>query len=199
MEADLFKTLAFIAPLSAGLQQAFNNYIVEEKFPKKHRLLKEGQVCKQVYFIKKGFARAYHLSPDGRECTSWFMGTGDIMISVYSFLTQQPAAEYIELLEDSMIQSITWNQLQSIYADFPEYNYIGRIVTEKYYILSEERALLLRTSTATERYQLLLKTHPAILQKASLGQIASYLGISQETLSRVRSRRADLTNIKKTA
>ncbi|MEO7215562.1 Crp/Fnr family transcriptional regulator [Mucilaginibacter sp.] len=193
MEADLFQTLAFIAPLSAGLQKAFGNYIVEETYAKKHRLLDEGQVCKRVYFIKKGFARAYYLAKDGKECTCWFMGTGDIMISVYSFLTQRPAAENIEILEDSIIQSISWNQLQSIYADFPEYNYIGRIVTEKYYILSEERALLLRTSTAEERYHLLLKTHPGILQKASLGQIASYLCISQETLSRVRGRKSILT------
>jgi CRP-like cAMP-binding protein len=193
MEADLFQTLTFIAPLSAGLQQAFSNYITEEKYAKKHRLLTEGQVCKRVYFIKRGFARAYYLSREGKECTTWFMGTGDIMISVYSFLTQQPAAEYIEILEDSLIQSITWNQLQSIYADFPEYNYIGRIVTEKYYILSEQRALLLRTATAEERYRLLLNTHPDILQKASLGQIASYLCITQETLSRVRGRKAVLT------
>lgn len=116
-------------------------------------------------------------------------GQGDLMISVYSFFTQQPAAESIELLEDSIIQSMTWAQLQTLYTDFKEFNYIGRIITQKYYIQSEERAILLRTLTAKERYELLLNSHPDIFQKASLGQIAYYLGISQETLSRVRGRK----------
>lgn len=194
MDVDLLiQTLNFIAPLSAELQQSLSGYVVEEPYAKKHLLLKEGQVAKKIFFIKNGFARAFYYPHDGKECTSWFMGKGDIMISVYSFFTQQPAAENIELLEESIIQSITWNQLQSIYADFKEFNYIGRIITEKYYIQSEERAILLRTLTAKERYELLLKSHPTIFQKASLGQIASYLGISQETLSRVRGKKRILT------
>jgi len=165
MDADLLlQTLTFIAPLSAGLQQAFAGYITED------------------YYTK-----------EGKECTSWFMGQGDIMISIYSFLTQQPAAESIEILEHSVIQSMSWTDLQAIYADFKEFNYIGRIVTEKYYIQSEERSILLRTLSARERYELLLKSHPGILKKASMGQVASYLGISPETLSRVRGKKGILT------
>ena len=146
-----------------------------------------GETSRRIYFINKGFARAYYVTRQGRECTSWFMGQGDLMISVYSFYTQKPAAENIELL------SISWNQLQGIYADFPEYNYTGRLVTEKYYMLSEERTILLRTLSARERYERLLQLHPGITQKASLGQIASYLGMTQETLSRVRGARNILT------
>lgn len=189
MDVDLLiQTLGFIAPLSSELQRSLSHYVKEEYYPKKQLLLKEGQVAKKIFFIKKGFARAFYYTRDAKECTSWFMGQADVMISVYSFFTQQPAAESIELLEDSIIQSITWSQLQSIYADFKEFNYIGRIITEKYYIKSEERAILLRTLTAKERYELLLHSHPNIFQKASLGQIASYLGISQETMSRVRGK-----------
>jgi len=194
MDADLLlQTLTFIAPLSAGLQQAFAGYITEEHYPKKHLLLTEGQTAKKIFFIKEGFARAYYYTKEGKECTSWFMGQGDIMISIYSFLTQQPAAESIEILEHSVIQSMSWTDLQAIYADFKEFNYIGRIVTEKYYIQSEERSILLRTLSARERYELLLKSHPGILKKASMGQVASYLGISPETLSRVRGKKGILT------
>jgi len=189
MDTDkLIQSLSLIAPLSAELQEAFSNYVTEDSYPKKHLLLKEGQVAKRIYFIKEGFARAFYFTKNTKECTAWFMGQGDLMISVYSFFTQQAAVENIELLEDSIIQSMTWRQLQAIYADFKDFNYIGRIITEKYYIQSEERAILLRTLTAKERYELLLNSHPNIVQKASLGQIASFLGISQETLSRVRGK-----------
>jgi len=184
----LIQTLNFISPLSAALDKRFRETLVQENYPKRHHLLREGQVANKIYFINKGFARAYYETREGKECTSWFMGQGELMISVYSFYTQQPAAESIELLENSELLSMTWNQLQAIYADFPEYNYTGRLVTEKYYQLSEERAVLLRTLSAKERYQRLIETHPGITQKAQLGQIASYLGISQETLSRVRGK-----------
>ncbi|NOW95860.1 Crp/Fnr family transcriptional regulator [Mucilaginibacter sp. SG564] len=185
----LFQILTFIAPLSGALRQRFEHFIVRRTYPKKHRLLAEGEINRHIYFIRQGFARAFFLDREGREHTTWFMGAHDLMISVYSFYTQRPAAEYIELLEDSVLLSMTWDQLQTIYAEFPEYNYHGRLVTERYYIQSEERAILLRTKDPAERYQLLLEKYPGILEKASLGQIASFLGITQETLSRIRGRR----------
>lgn len=194
MNAELLiQTLNFIFPLSAALDKRFRESVQEEILPKRTLLLKEGHISRKIYFINKGFARAYYVTRQGRECTSWFMGQGDLMISVYSFYTQKPAAENIELLEDSELLSMTWNQLQGVYADFPEYNYTGRLVTEKYYMLSEERTILLRTLSARERYEKLLQLHPGITQKASLGQIASYLGITPETLSRVRGAKNILT------
>ncbi|GAA4326279.1 Crp/Fnr family transcriptional regulator [Mucilaginibacter gynuensis] len=190
MKTDLLiNTLSFISPLNERLQKRITEGVKKEYFRKKTILLKDGQVSKHIYFINSGFARAYYLTPDGKEYTSWFMGKGDLMISVFSFYTQKPAAEYIELLEDSELLSMSWQQLQGIYAEHPEFNFHGRQLTEKYYILAEERNILLRTLSAKERYERLLETHPGILQKAQLGQIASYLGISQETLSRVRGKK----------
>ncbi|MDP9046605.1 MAG: Crp/Fnr family transcriptional regulator, partial [Bacteroidota bacterium] len=91
-------------------------------------------------------------------------------------------------LEDSVLQSINWDQLQSLYQDYPEFNKTGRLITEHYYIKSEERTIDLQTLSAKQRYEKLLSTYPDILQKASLGQIASFLSIKQETLSRIRAR-----------
>ena len=183
----LFQLLSMISPVSLALQDTFKRFLRDEEHPKKHVLLREGQVARRIYLIRQGFARAYYHDPDGGEHTSWFMAPGDLMISVHSFFTQQPSHETIELTEHSALQSMTWQQLQTVYAEHPEFNLFGRKMTEKYYILAEERAIMLRCKRPIERYELLLRTHPRILQQATLTQIASYLGIKLETLSRLRA------------
>ncbi|MGM9475252.1 Crp/Fnr family transcriptional regulator [Pedobacter sp. GSP4] len=188
-EADLLETLSFIAPLPAPLQQRVNQEVVTESFNRKHLLLRPGETARRLYFIRSGFLRAYFIDENGKECNTWFMGKGDLMISVYSFFTQKPAYEYIEVLQDCKLQSISWQQLNAYYADFPQGNLLGRIVTQKYYIMSEERAIFLRTQTPTLRYEKLLEQHPDIEQQTSQTNIASYLGISRETLSRIRRKK----------
>ncbi|OCX52785.1 hypothetical protein BEL04_00150 [Mucilaginibacter sp. PPCGB 2223] len=183
----LFHVLSMIAPLGLALRNDLNALVRTDQLPKKHLLLKQGQTARRIYFIKQGFARAFYHDLDGKEHTLWFMGTGDVMISVYSFFTQQPASENIELLEDSVLQSITAQELQDVYTDYSTFNFHGRKLTELYYIKAEERAIMLHCKKPIDRYKLLLKTHPNILQQASLKQIASYLGIELETLSRLRA------------
>jgi CRP-like cAMP-binding protein len=184
--SQLFNVLNNISILSTALRSQLNEYLIEEQFTKKHLLLKEGMVSQRIYFVKKGFVRAYYYK-NGQKFTSWFMGENEIIISVFSFFSRKPAFENIELLEDSLLQSINWDQLQKLYTAFPEFNLTGRIITEQYYIKSEERSINLQTLSAKQSYENLLSTHPGILQKASLGQIASYLSIKQETLSRIRA------------
>jgi len=183
---SLLYTLNSIAILSEGLQGQIKSFLTEETFPGKSILLKAGQVSRRIYFIKKGFVRAFYYKGNS-EYTSWFMGDGDIIVSVYSFFSGKPSFENIEVLEDSTLQSINWDQLQYLYKNFPEFNLVGRIITEQYYIRSEERAISLQTLAAKQRYDKLLSEYPGILQRASLGQIASYIGIKQETLSRIRA------------
>ncbi len=185
---DLMQVLGSITPLSAPFQERISNQILTEAFKTKHLLLQRGDTARRIYYIKEGFLRAYIVDENGKECTSWLMGKNDLMISVYSFFTQRPADEYIEVLDDCILQSITWNQLQSYYADFKEGNYIGRVLTEKYYILSEERSIFMRTKTPEERYKILLQQHSQIEQLTTQSNIASYLGITRETLSRIRAK-----------
>lgn len=184
--AYLLQTLNNISILSPVLQKQLQSYLIEEYVPKRSLLLKEGQVAQRIYFIKEGFVRSYYYK-DGDSFTNWFNGKGDIIISIYRFFARQPSFENIETLEDCVLQSINWDQLQALYRDFPEFNKTGRLITEQYYIRSEERTISLQKFTAKQRYENLLATYPGILQKASLGQIASYLGIKQETLSRIRA------------
>jgi len=186
--SGLLNLLNGFSILSVGLQDQIKALLVEESFKKKSILLREGQVSQRIYFIKKGFVRAYYFK-GSREFTNWFMSEGDIILSVYSFFSRRPSMENIEVLEDSVLQSINWDQLQSLYKNYPEFNLTGRLITEQYYIRSEERTINLQTQDAKQRYEKLLADYPGVLQKASLGQIASFLSIKQETLSRIRGKR----------
>lgn len=187
---DLLQVLGSITPLPEPFQQRVSEQLHTEQLPKGHVLLSPGETCRRIYFVRSGFLRAYHIDKTGKEHTTWFVGQMDLMISIYSFFTQRPAEEYIEVLQDAELQSLTYHQLQSNYADFLQGNLIGRIVTEKYYIESEERALFLRTQSPEERYQALINKHPTIFQLTTITNIASYLCITRETLSRLRSKLA---------
>ena len=110
------------------------------------------------------------------------------MLSPYlSFFTQQPSEECLELLEPAVVHSISYDQLQELYRDFPEFNFIGRRLIEHYYVLSEQRAQHLRSRTAQERYELLLRDFPTAFQRVALTHITSHLGVAAETLSRLRN------------
>ena len=150
-------------------------------------LLEPGMVCRHIYFLAKGIGRVYHFR-EGKEVTAWIDMAPNIVVSMYSFISQKPAFEYIEILEDSTLFALSYEDLQQLYAEFPEFSTLGRLMLEKYYIALEERVLTYQNLNARQRYENLLKEHPAITQKVSLGYIASYLGITQETLSRIRAK-----------
>ena len=99
------------------------------------------QVSDRLYFIEQGLVCGYYLK-ESREVTSWFMREGDFIISIVGFFTRRPAREFIELLEDSTVWSIHFDQLQQLYRDFSEFNIVGRQITKTYYVLSEERSPL---------------------------------------------------------
>lgn len=174
--------------ISPALETALLTMLQCDTYPRKHWLLQPGQLSDRLYFVERGVVRGYYLK-DGRDVTSWFMREGDFIISIVSFYTRQPAQEYIELLTEGTVWSITYEQLQQLYRDFPEFNVVGRVLTETYYVLSEQRTLNLRMQTAPERYAQLLTDFPDITGRVPLKYIASHLGISPETLSRLRARR----------
>lgn len=194
-EDDFLETLSFIMPLPTPMQNRIKEESLIETFERKKILLSPGETARRIYFIRSGFLRSYFIDEDGKECTTWFSGKGDLMTSASSFFSQQPTGEYIEVLQDCKLQSITWLELNSYYADFREGNLLGRIITQKYYILSENRTVLLRTQRPEHRYDLLLKNHPDIEQQTTQQNIASYLGISRETLSRIRRKKLEMCHL----
>jgi len=121
------------------------------------------------------------------EVCSWFMSEGDIIVSVESFFEQQKSYESIQALEDMVVYYISYQELEHIYRHYTEFNFIGRMLLQKYYKLSEQRLYSMRMQTAVQRYQFLLEHFPEIIKRVSTTDIASYLGITRETLSRIKS------------
>jgi len=173
--------------LSAEAQVAMQNSFEQVVLPKNEYLLTEGRVCRHLYFLQTGALRGYY-SLDGKEITYWFGFENAFVTSVHSFITGAPAGENIQLLEGSVLWAISKDALTGLYEKHHEIERLVRIIYEIYYIKLQERFVNAQFRSATERYENLIQQSPHILERVPLGHIASYLGISQETLSRIRNR-----------
>ena len=175
------------APLSAAAQSALQEGFEEIVLSKNEYLLTEGKVCRHLYFLQQGALRGFY-TLDGKEVTCWFGFENDFVTSFHSYITGKPAVENIQLLEGSVLWAISKEKLTGLFNQFQEIERLVRIVQEKYYLRLEERFVNAQFTAAAERYAQLLLQSPHIPERVPLGLIASYLGISQETLSRIRSR-----------
>jgi len=187
LNIDLLEVLGSIAPLSAAYHDRLRSQLITKVHPARHLLLQPGEICRRIYFISNGLVRIYTIDDLGKEKTIIFMGPGELAVDVSSFYEQSPATEYLETLQTTTVQSLSWHQLNSFYADFREGNYIGRIITQKYLVLAVQRHTELISSTIADRYASLLSKYPHIEQQATQSHIASYLDISRETLNRIKS------------
>ena len=173
--------------LQPDAQNAVESSFEQQVFSKNDYLLTEGKICRHLYFLEKGAVRGYY-NLDRKEITYWFAFENDFVTSFHSFITQQPSVENIQFLEGSIVWCISKEKLATLFNDYHEIERLVRIAYEKYYIRLEERFVGAQFKTASERYENLLHQSPHILERVPLGYIASYLGISQETLSRIRGR-----------
>lgn len=173
--------------LSEEAQQALQECFEKIVLGKHEFLLREGQVCRHLYFLEKGALRGFY-NLEGKEVTHWFAFENDFVASLHSFITGEAAVENIQLIEGCVLWSISKDRLTELFDRFHEIERLVRIIYEKYYIRLEERFVNAQFKTAAERYQELLDQQPHIPERVSLGFIASYLGISAETLSRIRGR-----------
>lgn len=182
---SLLSFLNSVFPLSNELTSALSEIIQTKQFAKHDLILTKGKICKEIYFIERGFVRSWY-KHENKEVTGWFMGENDVIISVKSFFLQEKSDENIEALEETIVHFIDYAQLELLYMNYLEFNVTGRKLLTHYYILSEKRSQDLRSVPALERYQILIKVFPQIFLRTSSKSIASYLGITTETLSRMR-------------
>lgn len=187
MKTDFLQTIQLISPLSDEAKQALSTITKTVPFTKGDYILEEGKVCNYLYFVEQGCLRGYY-NLDGKEVTYWLSTEGMFATSFYSFISRKPSYETIRALEDSSLIAIHFDDLTSLYKDFHEIETLGRLVNERYYLQLEERTYALQFLSAKERYEKMLSNNPTWLQRISLGFLASYLGITQETLSRIRGK-----------
>ena len=182
---SLINSLHSIHPLSDALRDHLYVILRRQEFSKKELLLRNGNTSKQILFIESGLVRCYYIR-EGEEISAWFMKEDNVIISVESFFRQQPSHENIQAIEDTVVYSISYQQLQDIYRKYFEFNFVGRVITENYYTLSERRLYSIRLQTAEARYNYMLTHHSDLVNRLPVKYLASYLGITRETLSRIR-------------
>lgn len=148
--------------------------------------LKEGKISDEYMFLDKGFMRAYANDPDGNDITTHFYSAGNVVFEVNSFFNRTRSKENIQAITDCEGWSISFEQLNYLFHTYPYFREFGRGILVKGYSALKSRTLSVITETAEERYKHLIKTAPEIFQSAQLKHIASYLGITDTSLSRIR-------------
>jgi len=176
-----------IHPMSTPLLEHLDTVLKLRTLHKREYLLRAGHICRNISFIQQGLLRCFYIKGDMEVC-SWFMKEGDVIISVESFYGQKTSYESIQALEECELYYIDYNELQQIYKLFPDFNFIGRVLTERYYMLSEQRLYSLRMQRAQERFDYFIEHYPELLLRIPAKYIASYIGITEVTMSKIRAR-----------
>lgn len=184
---EFIKYIKGYVNISTECENEISNLVLLEALDKGHLLLTEGKICKRMYFIINGTIRTYFYQK-GKDVTYWIYPENTIVTSWHSYLLRKPSSEYIETTENTKMYSLTYDQWQELYLKYPELERFGRLVIEEQMALLDDFYKGYYFMTAKEKYELLTSVFPDITQRANLGHIASMLGISQETLSRVRGK-----------
>ncbi|HTF81763.1 MAG TPA: Crp/Fnr family transcriptional regulator [Cytophagales bacterium] len=167
------------------LAQVFSYFEIQTCAKKSH-LLEAGSISKKLYFVIEGLVRVYYLR-EGKEVTTYLACDASFVSSYSSFLNQSPSVESIQCIEDTKVLSITHAHMQVLYQAIPQWQVVGRILAEQNYLCMADRLLKLQMIPAKEKYLRFLETAaPKIIQRTPLIHIASFLGITQESLSRIR-------------
>lgn len=151
-------------------------------------LLREGETANYLFFINTGCLRVFCVQDDGRESTRFFAFENRFATAFPSFVTQQPSSAFIDTVEKSSLLKIHYDDFQSLLESSPEWERLYRKDLERDYIESIRRIESFVTMNAAERYKRILKNEPHLVQRLPNRLIANYMGISQETLSRLKSR-----------
>jgi len=178
-----------IYPLTDEIMEFMSSRTTFKKIKKGKFLLKPGEYCKEYYYIHKGILRSY-IKYGEKEITIWINPEGEITTSIRSIAGGRESDEFIQVIENCELVVIPFDAMQELYDRFPEMNKVGRMLLEEYYAESEERVYIARLPNAQARYQHFINSRPELLNRIPLKYVASYLGITLETLSRLRAKKS---------
>ena len=156
---------------------------------KNETLISKGDVCRYSYFVCKGSIRAYFITDDGQEATRYIALENQFITTIHSFISQIPTNEYIQATENTELLQITYDDFQRLIKETTLARDLYNKQLEVAYITNHWRLESFLKMTAKQRYDFLIKTNPAIIQRLSNKIVASYLGITQESLSRLKAQK----------
>lgn len=184
----LLQALNNYTRLSESSTQLIKEHFVYKKIPKGTIIIREGQTARHFYWLVKGTMRG-RIAPKGELITTWFATKNMFCSSMPSFIMQKPSMESIEALEDCEVYCLSRHDVLKLFKLTSEMSSIVRQMAEEAFIHSINRTHQFQSLSASERYESFVKTHPQLLQKIPLGMIATYIGITQQSLSRIRKKR----------
>ncbi|WP_336515511.1 Crp/Fnr family transcriptional regulator [Pollutibacter soli] len=188
--SPLLATLNQLHPLSNEITNFLTDKISSRNFRKGAMLLKEGNVCESIYFIKRGAIRGF-IKDGSRDITTWISAENEIVTSIAGLNQRAPSAENIQTVEFCETLMLSYSHLQELYQNYIEFNINGRKLLEMYYQDAENRAYVSRITGTEQKYRYFLKRYPHLVNRIPIKYIASFLGVTLETLSRTRKKFAE--------
>ncbi len=182
----LLSVLHSFSPLSAEAQEALLNLIRYNQFPNKTELLPISQVAKYLYFIHQGLGRVFYYK-DEVDVTDYFAQDNQFIGAVSSLFTGQPSRKGIQLLEPSLVYYFSYQKFIKLGQQYPEIERAGGRLAIFAFLEAQARLESIQFLTAQERYEKLNQKYPGLLNRAPLKHVASYLGITQVSMSRIRA------------
>lgn len=180
--------LSSVAPVQAHELEMIVNSFSLFRLHKGEFFLEIGKVSDQYLFLETGLLRAYLHDTDGNEVTTEFFTEKNVAFEVTSFFHRKPSQVHIQAITDCTAFSIRFHELNTLFHERPAFRELGRAILVKEFTATKLRNYHMISQSADERYQHLLSTKPEIIMHAPLKQIASYLGITDSTLSRLRNK-----------
>ena len=184
---SFFEQNASLLLKNPELSEAFQGIMKYEKYPKNHILHKAGNICNHFYILISGVARVHYYKED-KDITVHFSLEQESITAIDSFIQSKKSKYNIELIEDTEVFAISKKDLENLFNEHPKYERFGRLFLQQIYIELVERIDDLQFHTANDRYENLLLKKPELFQRVPLKHIASFLGVTPETLSRIRGK-----------
>ncbi len=183
---SLVQFVQTILPVSGTLAEKMVAHFETIEIKKNEYLLKSGKICNEYLFLESGFLRSFTLDINGNEVTTNFFSGNQIVFEVASFFQRIPSQESIQALQHCKGWFLTYEQLNALFHEVPEFREMGRAILVKGFVALKKRTLAMINETAEQRYTGLLQSNPQVFQQVPLKHIASYLGITDTSLSRIR-------------
>lgn len=190
MHQQLIHAIENIIPLEAAEKPFIASLFQLKRYDKQDYFLREGQVCRNVGFINRGLIRYYATDNNGDEQTYDFGKENDFTCNYSSFLDHSPSASSIQFMEDSEVLSISYDDLQRLYAGIKQGERFGRLICEQLYVHAIKKVASLYNDSPEQRYQQFVQDFPDLQQRIPQYYVSSFVGVKPPSLSRIRKRMA---------